>query len=224
MPIRINLLAEAQAAEEQRRRDPVKRATLAAGVLITGVAIWSGWLQYKLIRAKQNFGGLQAKWKLIEKDYQAAVEVKRQSLDAAEKLAALQQMTTNRFLWGNALNALQQSFNGVEHVQVTRLKTEQSYTTPGEDKGKARDPKAPKPGGTIEKVAMTIEAIDNGPQPGSQVTKFKDTLATGPWFQSHLQKTNAVLLNSMSAPQVSPAGRGSFVTFTLNCQFQEKVR
>ena len=34
MPIRINLLAEAQAAEEMRRKDPVKRAVWIGGFVI----------------------------------------------------------------------------------------------------------------------------------------------------------------------------------------------
>ena len=37
MPIRINLLAEAQAAEEMRRRDPVKRALWGASIVVVGV-------------------------------------------------------------------------------------------------------------------------------------------------------------------------------------------
>ncbi len=38
MPIRLNLLAEAQAAEEMRRRDPVKRALWLAGLIIAADA------------------------------------------------------------------------------------------------------------------------------------------------------------------------------------------
>ena len=35
MPIRINLLAEMQALEDQRRRDPVKRVFLTGIVLVS---------------------------------------------------------------------------------------------------------------------------------------------------------------------------------------------
>ena len=47
MPIRINLLAEQQAAEELRRRDPVKRAIWVAGFFVVVVVVWSGYLQFK---------------------------------------------------------------------------------------------------------------------------------------------------------------------------------
>ena len=51
MPIRINLLAEAQAAEEMRRRDPVKRAVWIAGALVLVVAAWVVFLQVKIMKA-----------------------------------------------------------------------------------------------------------------------------------------------------------------------------
>jgi len=38
MPIRINLLAESQALEEMRRRDPVKRA-IWVGVLVVSLLL-----------------------------------------------------------------------------------------------------------------------------------------------------------------------------------------
>ena len=38
MPIRLNLLAEAQALEESRRRDPVKRAVWAGVFLVLALA------------------------------------------------------------------------------------------------------------------------------------------------------------------------------------------
>jgi len=41
MPIRLNLLAEAQAAEEARRRDPVKRAIWIGALLVSVVLVWS---------------------------------------------------------------------------------------------------------------------------------------------------------------------------------------
>ena len=42
MPIHINLLAEAQAAEELRRHDPVKRAIFIGISLVVVALMWSG--------------------------------------------------------------------------------------------------------------------------------------------------------------------------------------
>jgi hypothetical protein len=41
MPIRLNLFAEDQALETQRRRDPVKRVIIAGVVLVIGMVGWA---------------------------------------------------------------------------------------------------------------------------------------------------------------------------------------
>ena len=128
MPIRINLLAEAQAAEELRRKDPVKKAFVVAGLVIGLVLFWSSTLQIKIISEKGHLNQLEAKWSSIEKSYKVAVDTRRQSLEAEQKIASLHRYTTNRFLLGTVLNALQKTASGNEDVQVVRLKTEQSYT------------------------------------------------------------------------------------------------
>src|SRR5882762_11485492 len=127
MPIRINLLAEAQAAEEERRKDPVKRGTYVAAFLVCLVVLWAVVLQFRILGANRKLTGLETKWKSIEKSYQVAVDAQRKSNEAEQRLFALQQMTTNRFLWGNVLNAFQHSLNGIDDVQVVRFKSEQAY-------------------------------------------------------------------------------------------------
>ncbi|SRR6266566_5110781 len=219
MPIRLNLLAEAQAAEELRRKDPVKRALLAGIILVVLAVFWSSTLQFKIIASKSELKTLQTQWSAIEKNYQVAVESKRKSIEVEGKLSALRQLKTNRFLWGTALNAFQQTLSGVDDIQVVRLKADQVYTQIEEVKGKGG-----KPAGCSEKVNLTIDAVDSSPQPGGQVNKYKEVIAGVPYFQSNLQKTNGVLLTSLSAPQVGPMGRNPYVMFTLQCYFPEKVR
>jgi len=127
MPIRINLLAEAHAAEEMRRKDPVKRGIYAGSFIVACVLVWALTLQLKIISTKHELRTLETQWKAIYKDYQVAVDKRRRSLEVEQKLAALQALNTNRFLWGNVLNAFQQTLNGVDDVQVVRFKTEQAY-------------------------------------------------------------------------------------------------
>jgi hypothetical protein len=247
MPIRINLLAEAQALDEQRRKDPVKRAVLVGVFLIFLVLIWSSTLQVKLMATKLSLGRLEARWKTIERSYLAAHDNKRQATEAEQKLAALDRLTKSRFLWGTTLDALQHTLDGVADVQVLRLKTDQGYTIVEEAKpkaepklnapadsdakpegkprsrGKNKEASAPKAMLSTEKIALTIEAMDSSRTPGGQVSKYKETLAQLPYFRDNLQKTNGVMLTSLSPPQVG-SGRNPFVTFTLQCLFPEKVR
>jgi len=226
MPICINLLAEAKAAEEQRRKDPAKRAVFMGACLVFLFALWACSLQFKVIASKSELNRLEARWKEIDKSYQSTLESQKRTTDVQNKLAALQQLNTNRFLWGTALNAVQQTLNGVEDLHVTRIKTEQSYTQTEEIKARKEGERfmAGKPATAIERIIITFDAIDASPQPGgANVSKFKETIAVVPFFQSNLQKTNGVLLTSLSAPSAGPSGRAQ-VTLTLQCFFPEKVR
>lgn len=226
MPIRINLLAEDQALEEARRRDPVKRAYMAAALIVAAVLVWCSTLQVKIMTAKSEYSGLQAKWNSIEKNYQVALSNQRNVLDSEQKLLALQRLTTNRLLWGTALNALQKSVAGVDDVQVIRLKCEQSFTFTEEVKARTNNGVVipGKPANSIERASIVVEAIDTSTQPGANVNKFKLALSSVPYFRDHLQKTNGVLLTSFSQPQASVTGQGQFSSFALQCNFPEKVR
>lgn len=225
MPICINLLAEAKLAEELRRKDPVKRAIFIAGFVVSLLILWSSTLQFKIMASKSELSSLDSRWKDIEKNYLVALETKKRFTDVETKLNALQQVTTNRFLWGTAFNAVQQTLGGIEDVHVTRLKTEQSYAQTEEVKARNDGGRfvPGRPAAAAERITITLDAIDASAQPGGQVSRFKESIAAVPFFQSTLQKTNGVLLTSLSAPQPGPHGRQQ-VNFTLQCFFPEKVR
>jgi hypothetical protein len=226
MPIRINLLAEAQAAEEERRKDPVKRGTYVAGFIVCLVVLWAASLQVKLMSAKGKLNGLESQWKSIANDYEAVVASQRGSMEAESKLSSLYQMTTNRFLWGNVLNAFQQTMNGMDDVQVVRLKAEQAYIftegTPSRTNGTSVSPG--KPGTSTERISMNVEAKDISDQPGNRVNQFKESISNVPFFRETLMRTNGVLLTSLSAPQGNQDSPQTFVMFSLKCSFPEKTR
>src|SRR5712691_3310250 len=158
MPIRINLLAEDQAAEELRRKDPVKRCLFASALLVTLVLAWISTLQVKILSSKGELKNLESQWNSIEKDYQVAVESKRKSIEVEGKLSALQQLRTNRFLWGTVFNAFQQTLSGVDDVQVVRLRTEQTYVQT-EAKASGNDTKPAKQFNSVEKISLAIDAV-----------------------------------------------------------------
>src|SRR5438093_6617785 len=127
MPIRINLLAEQQAADELRRRDPVKRATWVGGFLVGVLAVWSGYLQVRLMAATSEVNRYESEWKKLESAYKKVSANMEAAAEAERKWAALQALATNRFLWANALNALQFVMVTVDEFQITALKTSQTY-------------------------------------------------------------------------------------------------
>ena len=226
MPIRINLLAEAQAAEEMRRRDPVKRALWGASIVVVGVIAWSGSTQLKIVRARSALSSQESQWSSIESKYQVVSDNQKKAGEVERKLASLSRLSTNRFIWGNALNALQQTM--VDQIVVTRIRTEQVFTAiePVLPKQGAAGMIPGKPGAAVEKTVLQIEARDYGNPAEQNYNKFKAAIASFPYFQSRLpRKPEAVRLTSLSQPAADPSEPGrSFITFTLECQFPEVTR
>ena len=223
MPIRINLLAEAHAVEDLRRRDPVKRATWAGAGLVIVVLAFSGSLQLKAVMANHELHGFANQLGTRTNEFQQVLINQRKLADINRKLSMLQQMATNRMLHGTLLNAMQRT--ALDDVQLTRLRTELSYIYNEEIKAKtnANDHIIPgKPASVTEKVVIVMEAKDSGANPGDQVNRFKQAVNQSPYFKDVLGK-NEVRLANLSPPQTGPDGK-PFVLFSLECRYPEKTR
>ena len=216
MPIHINLLAEARIAEDLRRRDPVKRAIYAGAFLVALALVWSSSLQLEAMIAKQELARVQTEIQAQTNAWQNVLDNQKEVFDARAKLAALQHLSEARFLQGNLLNALQQlNLNG---VQLTGLRVDQSYfTVPGTpNKTSNGHVILGHPATTTEKIVVSLDARDSSANPGDKVDKFKEALASQPYFKEILNKTNGVQLTNLSSPQSGPDGR-AYVLFTLEC-------
>lgn len=224
MPIRLNLLAEALAAEEVRRRDPVKRAIWMAALLIAVMLVWSSSLQLQAMLSKNELSRVEAAMNSHTNEYRQVLEAQKKSVDINQKLLALEKLSTNRFLNGSALNALQQTT--VDDVELIRLKIEQAYLITEEVKARTNDNRVVpgKPSTITEKIALVLEGNDISPNAGDQVNKFKEAVAKHSYFQEKLGRTNEVSLKSLSAPTISPDSGRACVLFTLECRFPEVTR
>jgi hypothetical protein len=224
MPIRLNLLAEAQAAEDLRRRDPVKRAAWVGATLVSLMLIWSLSIQFKAILAKQQLSGVDADMAAQKEKYQAAQEDLSKLSEATNKLGALRLLSASRLLHGTLLNVFQQSV--VDDIQVTKLKIDQQYTVTEEIKTKTNGTRViqGKPATVTEKIVATLDARDSSINPGDErVNACKEKLAAHAYFQSVLGKTNEVRLLNISRPTSSPEG-GAYVDFSLEIRYPEKTR
>ncbi len=224
MPIRLNLLAEAQTVEEQRRKDPVKRAIWAAVLLIAAVLAWASSLQLKAIVSNNVLGDITSQMNACTNEYKQVVEMQKKTSDMTQKLIALQSLTTNRFLNGTLLNALQQTT--VENVQFVHLRLNQTYQLAEETKPKTNSGNVVpgSPAKVTEKLVLTLDGADSSPNPGEQVARMKDTISSYTYFQENLDNTNPVLWKNSSSPQISPDTGKAIVTFTLECRYSEKTR
>ncbi len=205
MPIRINLLAEAQAAEELRRRDPVKRIVVGGILAFAGMLVWCSTLQLKVMMASRELSSVQIQFDSHTNDYQVAIANDAKITAGISKISGLKKMTNCRLLQGNLLNALQKV--NVDNVRLMGIRVDQSYVP------------ASKPQASVtERITVTLDARDYSANPGDQVAKFRDALAKQSYFQSMLIKTNAILLAAESPPQ-DDGGKRGYVSFTLQCHY-----
>jgi len=225
MPIRLNLLAETQAAEEMRRRDPVKRALWLAALLIALMLVWSSFLQLRATLAGSDVTRIEAQMGARTNEFKQILDNQRKTAEINGRLGLLRQLASNRFLNGNLLNGLQHTT--VDDIDLIRLRVDQTYTIFEGTKTRTNDENVVirgKPATSTEKITVNLEGIDASPNPGDQVNRFKAALATNTYFKAMLAQTNAVSLRSLSPPQVAPVSGKTCVMFSLECRYPEKTR
>ncbi len=231
MPIRINLLAEQLATEDLRKRDPVKRAYWIAGVLVGAVLLWTGLLQVQLSRADNELNAQNAKWKALEPKFKQVFKEFNQTAAIETRLDALDRLSTNRFLWGNPLNALQLTV--VDGIEVMKLTGRQSFEFVEPIPAKTNTISgstnvsidARKPGSSRQTVRITIQGRDGSAAPGSQIIRYQELIKASPYFSNVLKKGAGVadLGHSPPTADLSQTNR-MYVDFRLECQFQEVLR
>jgi hypothetical protein len=219
MPIQINLLAEAQALEEQRRRDPVKRVILAGSVLVVLILVWSSSLMVKTMLLKGDLNRDLNSLNSRTNEYRQILANQRKLGEDNEKLEALRRLASSRFLVGNLLDALQKTT--VDNVQLVRLKIDQAYTVAESQTNETGS--TLKPVGATERIVLTLNAKDTSPTAGDAVSKFQDALSSARYFQEILGKTSGFRLTALGSPQTDPEGK-SLVLFTIEARFPDKTR
>lgn len=224
MPIRINFLAEQQAQEEERRRDPVKRAAWVAAALIGVLLLWGGYLQVQLWGVNGSRRSHESKFEQIKARYNHAQTNLATVQGAQRRLNALNELAAERMLWANCLDALQ--FAALNGVRLTQLRGIQTYSitasTPPQTNNAGAILSPGKPGVSRERTVIALEATDSGERPGEQITAFQDTLRNHPFFKANLGE---VRLIGRSPVQTDLAwGPKPFVRFEIECVFAERER
>lgn len=232
MPIRINLLAEAQAEEEQRRKDPVKRIILGAVGLVIVVVAWTGTLVMQAMARESDLTATKQKLEQLKPRHE---QIKRNDLlavEARQKIERLHYYATNRFLWAPVLNALAQvSTNSfATNITFNRLQADQQFVELPAIKavtnstGQVLTPARPE--GIAERNRVLVDARDYGQEADNNYMKFQNAVIEAPFFKSLLDPRTPAVLNNLTLGAADPLQPGSrpFRTFVMQFQFAEKFR
>jgi hypothetical protein len=222
MPIRINLLAETQAAEEARRRDPVKRAIWMSAVIIVAALLWWGFESWLTRTARTQLQRQEQEWKLKEAGYKKLQDQETRSAQLQANLDALTRLSTNRFLWGSTLNAFQQTT--VDQVQFIRLSGIQTYSKREDPAKTVNGKKIPGDVYAVEKIAIFVEAKDYGSLAEENYKKLRTKIAELPFFKTNLVSADAIKLSRLNTQPMVDAEGKTYTSFILECQYPERVR
>src|SRR5215469_3214915 len=188
MPIRVNLLAEAQAQEDLRRRDPVKRTVIVGAGLVALMLVWSLSLWLKTVAYRSDL----AHWQnVVQTNSDKNKEVLKNQKEAGEltqRLAGLQKLSTDRLLVGSLLDAMQRIT--VPDVQLVRLRLDDGLTYNEEIKASTEAKRAAKPASVTERVSLSLDAKDASAKPGDLIPKFQQAIADAPYFEAILNKSD----------------------------------
>lgn len=216
MPIRINLLAEELAADDLRRKDPLKRAIIIASAVVGVVILLTAYNTFR-VRASTSEADAtkQAYEQLAEKEL-ALKKMRANTGSLENNLFALHRLATNRFLWAPVLNELQYcNFDG---INVTLLQTRQTYQ---QTAGVKLPPDANKPDippKATELISFRIEAQDRGDVYARFVAEI------GQRFEGKLKANRGYYLDLLSEPIVSPDGKESYRAIAVECVYPETIR
>ena len=222
MPIRINLLSEALAEEDLRRRDPVKRAIFVGAFLVALSLVWFSSVWLESVLDKQKLNQVEDEILLHTNDYALVQTNLKKISDVNQRMDALDQLAGARFLQGNLMNALQQTY--VPNVQLDRLRLSQGYSAaPATSAVTNSTGIVPgHPAGIAEHITLTMDAKDFSANPGDQVNHYKDALFKQEYFNHNLDASNGIRLSGLSALQ-SPGEGKPFVLFTLECRYSDRM-
>jgi hypothetical protein len=243
MPIRINLLAEAQAAEEMRRRDPVKRALWIGGFLVALMLLWCLSLYLGVLQANSERTRSEKEWTQIEPDYIVVSNNIKRITALDSKLSALARLSTNRFLWGSTFNAFQQLTADLEKarlrdIYLARVRGEQIFVisnlppvkvtnAPAPVVAGAPAPKAAKPPPpkqvSLERITIKIDARDYGNASLQNYLKYPSVLSAFPYFKEKMSSAGAQL-KGYSPPSDTKDPGHPFVEFNVEMKLLETKR
>jgi hypothetical protein len=215
-------MAEAQAAEEARRRNPVKLGIWVAGFCIVVVGAWIANNQFAISNANSTLTRLTDTWNYEKKQYDLVTTNKEMIAKVDGKLAALDRLSTNRFLWGNVLNALQTTV--VDHVTVVHIRGDQTYTTQDSSFIGSGSTKKMVSGGVIESIKLAIDGRDLDPA-NAGYSKYKDRLSNFPFFVQKLGSHDGFILEgTLGQLSIDPQSTKTFQNFAFVTRFPTVTR
>jgi type IV pilus assembly protein PilM len=213
--VSLNLLAEGQAELEAKRRDPVRRATQAAILLVALVVAYAGWLGWCWLELKGEVAEVSAQAVQLANELNSPEQ--QQSQSDGQQVRFLHAHATNRVLYAPILNALQ--FVDVPGIRVQNLSIDRVRRTERvETKDKASSE-------TFERVILNLTVRNYGDYPN--YTDWEAAIRAQPYFAEHLdpERDGGVVLGERSGPMpdLQNPEEGQYMLHSVGLWFRERM-
>jgi len=120
-------LAEQQAAEEARRRDPVKRALILGGAFVVFTLLWTLMTHMQVKARRAEYQNEETRFKQIEDNSKAVKAIQAEIGDIERRMMSLDRYSTNRILWASMLDSLQRAT--FDQIRLKSISANQHYLT-----------------------------------------------------------------------------------------------
>jgi type IV pilus assembly protein PilM len=225
--IQVNLLAERQEALEWRRRNPVRRLSWAAALLLMGMLAWGGWLGWQIWEAQQEVRQVEEQMTALRMNASQPLADSQRATELDRRREALMQHEQQRYLVAGMLDALQ--YVMVDGIQFHRMAVERQLRRIEPPRLSARQRRAGVVGENEEKAETREQFIlriqaKNYEEDPRHVSRLIDSILGHAYFQERLHAQDPVRLVEVQSQQVDPAQpTRKFQMFTIECRFAERV-
>ncbi len=177
-------------------------------------------LQLDVYFSLAEYSRVEKRFEEINSKYAAVTNNLIKTTAVDQKLAALDTLSTNRFLWAPLLNTLQKTM--VDDIQILKVSGEQTHTKQESRVLGSGSSKVIIPGGVVESITLNLMAKDSSPNQQGYI-RYKESLSNCEYFLKHLQRRNGFVLDgTLSQASVDPSDPiKQFVTFALVSHFPE---
>ena len=222
--IKIDLLAPGRDEELMRRNNPVKHAVWIAGFCVIAVLIWMLKLRQDIRSSRADFTAAESQFMGIKNKFELVKDTQGRADEVEHKIAELDRLVTNRFLWAPLLNTVENI--KVEGIHFTRISGDQQYTYEG-----SRSVVGPHwvetftPAAMVESVRLSIEARDQSADQHALI-QYRNSLNKCSYILKDLNCPECFTLDATLTPAAAGASNqtGRFIVFDLVARFPEVRR
>lgn len=219
----IDLLAQHKEEAEVRSRDPMKRAYVMAAVLVVLMLGWYAFMAFEGKTTDKTLEQQTAEMNSLQRAFAEADADEKKLAEINNTLDSLAKLSTNRFLWASALNALQHTV--VDNFQMVRLQINQEVSQTKAIPAVTNVHKVVIPGRAAETLRQTTFKIQaKSFSKPSAAESFMSAITSSPWFKANLRPEQPVKLTESQAPIADPKDPSKMtIFFTVECYAERKL-